>query len=121
MKKHAAAGGKIVDEILVGVEDEDFVKIAHNVAMYHHEKYDGTGYPTGLKGEEIPIEARIMALADVFDALVSKRCYKDAYSYDKAFGIIKESIGSHFDPVLGEVFLQCREKLESMYDGCDFV
>lgn len=121
MKKHAAAGGKIVDEILVGVEDEDFVKIAHNVAMYHHEKYDGTGYPTGIKGEEIPIEARIMALADVFDALVSKRCYKDAYSYDKAFGIIEESIGSHFDPVLGEVFLQCREKLESMYSGCDFV
>lgn len=121
MKKHAAAGGKIVDEILVGVEDEDFVKIAHNVAMYHHEKYDGTGYPTGIKGEEIPIEARIMALADVFDALVSKRCYKDAYSYDKAFGIIKESIGSHFDPKLGEVFLQCREKLESMYNGSDFV
>lgn len=116
MKKHAAAGGKIVDEILEGVEDEDFVKIAHNVAMYHHEKYDGTGYPTGIKGEEIPIEARIMALADVFDALVSKRCYKDAYSYDKAFGIIKESIGSHFDPELGEVFLQCREKLEDMYN-----
>ena len=119
MKKHAAAGGKIVDEILEGVEDDDFVEIARNVATYHHEKFDGTGYPYGMKGENIPIEARIMALADVFDALVSKRCYKDAYSYDKAFGIIKESIGSHFDPQLGEIFLQCREQLESMYNGSE--
>lgn len=117
MKKHTAAGGKIVDEILNGVEDEDFVEISRNVANFHHEKYDGTGYPTGMKGEDIPIEARIMALADVFDALVSKRCYKDAFSYDRAFGIIKESIGSHFDPKLGEVFLECRSELEELYNG----
>lgn len=117
MKKHATAGGEIVDSILNGVEDEEFVKIARNVAYYHHEKYDGNGYPFGLKGENIPIEARIMALADVFDALVSKRCYKEAYSYDKAFSIIKDSIGTHFDPKLGDVFLKCRPELETLYNS----
>ncbi len=119
MKKHASAGGKIVDEILNGVEDEEFVEIARNVANYHHEKFDGTGYPSNLKGEEIPIEARIMALADVFDALVSKRCYKEAYSYDKAFSIISESRGTHFDAELCDYFIECRDQLEELYDSFD--
>ncbi len=117
MKKHSREGARIVKQILEGVEEEDFVKIAVNIAHYHHEKWNGTGYPTGISGEEIPIEARIMALADVFDALVSKRCYKDAFSYEKAFGIIKESLGSHFDPELGRIFITCRPELETLYDG----
>ncbi len=117
MKKHSAEGAKIVERILTGVEEEDFVRIAVNVAHYHHEKWNGKGYPCGLAGEDIPVEARIMALADVFDALVSKRCYKEAFSYDKAFSIIKEDLGSHFDPVLGRAFLECREDLEKLYDG----
>ncbi len=112
MKKHAAEGARIVKNILQGVEDDDFVKLAENVAHYHHEKWNGQGYPQGLSGEEIPIEARIMALADVFDALVSKRCYKDAFSYDEAFRIIEESLGQHFDPELGKIFLECREQLQ---------
>lgn len=117
MKKHSAEGAKIVEQILKGVEEESFVRIAVNIAHYHHEKWDGNGYPTGISGENIPIEARIMALADVFDALVSKRCYKEAYSYDKAFDIIEGSLGSHFDPELGRVFMTCRPELENLYDN----
>lgn len=117
MKKHSAEGAKIVEQILKGVEEEIFVRIAVNIAHYHHEKWDGNGYPTGISGENIPIEARIMALADVFDALVSKRYYKEAYSYDKAFDIIEGSLGSHFDPELGRVFMTCRPELENLYDN----
>ena len=116
MKKQSAEGAKIVKQILEDIEESDFVKVAENVAHYHHEKWDGSGYPDGLLGEEIPIEARIMALADVFDALVSMRCYKEAYTYDKAFSIIEESIGTHFDPKLGKMFLKCRPELEALYD-----
>ena len=91
MKTHSEKGAKIVEEVLKGVEDDYFVQIAINVAHYHHEKWDGTGYPMGIGGIEIPLEARIMALADVFDALVSKRCYKEAFDYDRAFKIIEGS------------------------------
>lgn len=116
MKTHAPIGGKLVQKIYTGVEEEDFVIVAYNVASYHHEKVNGKGYPNGLKGEEIPIEARIMALADVFDALVSKRCYKKAYSYDKAFAIIEKDAGKHFDARLVSIFLKCRKELEKYYD-----
>lgn len=117
MKLHSAEGAKIVENILGGVEDDEFVQIAKNIAHYHHEKWNGRGYPEGLSKTDIPVEARIMALADVFDALVSKRCYKEAFSYDKAFAIIEESLGEHFDPELGRVFLDCREELTAMYDS----
>ena len=117
MKRHSAEGAKIVENILRDVEDDEFVEVAKNVAHYHHEKWNGRGYPEGLSKTDIPVEARIMALADVFDALVSKRCYKEAFSYDKAFAIIEESLGEHFDPELGKVFLECREELEALYDS----
>lgn len=117
MKTHSAKGAEIVAGVLKEVDDEEFKKIAVNVAHYHHEKWDGTGYPTGISGLDIPVEARIMALADVFDALVSKRCYKEAFNYDKAFNIIEESLGSHFDPELGKLFISCRSKLEALYDS----
>ena len=116
MKTHSAKGAEIIRKILDGAESEEFADIAVNIAHYHHEKWNGQGYPDHLSGENIPVEARIMALADVFDALVSKRCYKDSMSYSKAFGIIKESLGEHFDPVLGREFLKCRPMLESYYD-----
>lgn len=115
MKKHAAIGGKMVTDILTDVEEESVVRIARNVANYHHEKYDGSGYPEGLVGAKIPVEARIMALADVFDALVSKRCYKEAYSFDQAFEIIEKEAGTHFDYTLAMIFLQCRPELEAYY------
>lgn len=117
MKKHTTEGARIVESILSGVEDDKFVQIAKNVAHYHHEKWNGQGYPSGISGEDIPIEARIMALADVFDALVSKRCYKDEFSYDKAFEIIEESLGTHFDPKLGRIFLTCNQELEMLYES----
>ena len=115
MKVHPAEGAKIVRNILTGVEDPEFVRIAENVAHYHHEKWDGTGYPDGLKGEEIPLEARIMALPDVFDALASKRRYKEPLPYDVVFPMIKGTLGSHFDPRLGQLFIDCRPQLEEMY------
>ena len=115
MKKHTVEGAKIIEQIMKNVEDDRIYNIIRNVACYHHEKWNGKGYPEGLKEEEIPLEARIMALADVFDALVSKRCYKDAFSYDDAFNIIEESLGEHFDPKLGKIFLECRKELEELY------
>lgn len=119
MKVHATVGAQIVEKALNGVEDGAFMDVAKNMAQYHHEKWNGKGYPDGLSGEEIPLEARIMALADVFDALVSKRCYKERYSYDEAFRIIEDSLGSHFDPELGKAFLNCRKELEAYYDGVE--
>ena len=119
MKVHAAVGAQIVEKALKGIEDEAFLDVAKNMAHYHHEKWNGTGYPTGLAGADIPFEARIMDLADVFDALVSKRCYKEKYGYDEAFKIIEESLGSHFDPELGKIFLKCREELEEYYNNVE--
>ena len=116
MKKHTTEGARIVEQILTNVEDDKFLKIAKNVAFYHHEKWNGKGYPKGLAGKDIPLEARIMALADVFDALVSERCYKKPFSYDKAFSIIEESLGEHFDPELGKIFIECRPQLEELYN-----
>lgn len=116
MKMHAEAGAEIVKRILTGIEEPKFVKVAENIAHYHHEKVDGTGYPEGLKGDEIPIEARIMALADVYDALVSKRCYKDAFSHEQAIAIIENDAGTHFDERLAKLFVECRTELEKYYD-----
>jgi len=116
MKNHAVRGGEIVARVLCGMEDETFIQIAENMAHYHHEKWDGSGYPDHLSGSAIPLEARIMALADVFDALVSKRCYKESMDYDTSFRIIEESLGSHFDPELGKVFIGCRKHLIEYYD-----
>lgn len=115
MKKHASEGARIVDSILEGTENEAFHKVAVNVAHYHHERWDGSGYPEGLKGEEIPIEARIMAIADVYDALVSKRVYKDKFSFDDADKIMMESFGKHFDKRLEKYYVAAKPKLEVYY------
>lgn len=113
MKSHAAAGGKIVYQILGGVEDVEYVDIAADIANFHHEKWNGKGYPTGKKGEEIPLCARIMAVADVFDALVSERCYKKPMTYDEAFEIIKRDAGQHFDPDVAELFLEIKDEIKA--------
>ena len=117
MKTHAAEGAKIVHEILKDTDDESFKIVAENVAHYHHERMDGSGYPEGLKGEEIPIEARIMAVADVYDALVSKRVYKESMSFEQANKIMMESMGSHFDKNLEEYYVNARPKLEEYYSN----
>ncbi len=115
MQTHAEKSALLVESILQGVEEDHFVKVAVNVARYHHEKWSGAGYPDHLKGEEIPLEARIMAIADVYDALVSKRCYKEPMSFEKAYEVMMESMGSHFDPGLEQVFVKSRAKLEEYY------
>ncbi|MBQ8319097.1 MAG: HD domain-containing protein [Lachnospiraceae bacterium] len=115
MQSHAAKSGELVESILEGVEDEYFIRIAKNVARHHHEKWNGAGYPDKLKGEAIPVEARIMAIADVYDALVSKRCYKEAMSFEQAYQVMIESMGSHFDPQMEEIFVKSRNKLEAYY------
>lgn len=119
MKAHAAEGARIVHEILKGTDDLAFHLLAENVAHYHHERWDGSGYPEGLKGEEIPLEARIMAVADVYDALVSKRVYKDAMSFEEADSLMMESFGKHFDKRLEKYYLIAKPKLEEYYSKLD--
>lgn len=114
MKRHTTAGGRIIVEVMGNIEEKGYIDIAAQVALAHHEKWDGSGYPKGLRGDEIPIGARIMAVADVFDALVSKRCYKEAMPVDKAFAIIRESGGSHFDPELSRLFCRIRKDVEAV-------
>lgn len=117
MKAHAADGARIVREILRSTDDERFKVIAENVAHYHHERIDGSGYPDGLNGDEIPIEARIMAIADVYDALVSKRVYKDSMSFEEADKIIMEGMGRHFDSRLKKYYIAARPNLEKYYSS----
>jgi putative two-component system response regulator len=115
MKTHAAEGAKIVHEILKGTDDDDFHRIAENMAHYHHERWDGKGYPDGLQGNEIPLEARIMSIADVYDALVSKRAYKERMSFEEADRIILEGMGTQFDKRLEPYYIAARPKLEQYY------
>ena len=106
MKTHTTAGMKIMDKAIDTVGGENYLKEARNMAAYHHERWDGRGYPEGLHGEVIPLSARIMAVADVFDALTSPRVYKPAFPIDKALSIIEEGSGTHFDPKCVEVFME---------------
>ncbi|MCR4713929.1 MAG: HD domain-containing protein [Treponemataceae bacterium] len=115
MQTHAEEGARIVHEILKDTEDNAFHQIAENVAHYHHERWDGSGYPRGLKGEEIPLESRIMAVADVYDALVSKRFYKEKMSFTHADTIMTEGFGKHFDLQLKKYYITARPRLEAYY------
>ncbi len=115
MKEHAHEGAHIVHEILKDTDDDYFRKIAENVAHYHHERWDGSGYPDGISGEQIPLEARIMAVADVYDALVSKRVYKEKMSFEKADSIITEGMGTQFDKRLEDYYKKARPEFEQYY------
>lgn len=117
IQNHTIAGEKIIRDVLSGIESEDYVKIAADIAVSHHERWDGNGYPYKLKGEEIPLEARIMAIADVFDALVSPRCYKDPFSTDEAFEIISLARGTHFDPVLTDLFISKKDEVVKIFEN----
>ena len=110
IKRHASEGGRIVREVLGGVAETDFVAMASDLATHHHERWDGKGYPAGLSGEEIPLCARIMAIADVFDALISERCYKEPMPKARAFELIRQEAGAQFDPRLAGVFWAHREE-----------
>ena len=115
MQAHTTAGGEIIDKAIATVgEESEYLAEARNLAACHHEKWDGSGYPNGLKGEDIPLSARIMAVADVFDALVSRRSYKEPFSVEKAMDIIREGAGSHFDPLVVQAFLDAEEEVRSV-------
>lgn len=100
MRQHPEIGARII-----GQHQDGMLAMAHRIALYHHEKWDGSGYPFGLAGEAIPLEARIVAIADVFDALTSVRPYKRAWTFDEALGLLRQEAGRHFDPSLVAVFL----------------
>ena len=116
MKCHTLRGTEIIDRAIGMVSDDstDYLKEARNLTLYHHERWDGKGYPKGLKGEEIPLSARIMAVADVFDALVARRSYKEGFPFDTAIDIIRKESGTHFDPEVVEAFLQCQDEARAI-------
>ena len=109
MKEHTLNGGRIL-----GGADRGFVRLAEVIALTHHEKWDGSGYPKGLKGKKIPLAGRIVAIADVFDALVSRRPYKEPFSVEKSFGIIRDSRGNHFDPDVVDAFFAIEDEIVSI-------
>jgi putative two-component system response regulator len=110
IKKHTIFGEKIIEKIKKSTSERVFLEHAGIFAATHHEKWDGSGYPRGLKGEEIPLQGRLMAIADVYDALVSERPYKKPYTHEEAVNIIKESRGTHFDPDLVDLFLNVSDE-----------
>ena len=103
MKSHSVIGGNMLLDIF-SKSGSHYLKTASDIAMYHHERFDGTGYPKGLKGDAIPLSARIMALADIYDAMTSERCYKEAFSHEKVKKIIAEERGKHLDPDVVDSF-----------------
>ena len=104
MKDHSPAGKRIIDKIIARSGENVFLSHSSLFAISHHERWDGSGYPHGLKGEDIPLQGRIMAIVDVYDALMSKRVYKDAFSAEESFKIILQERGKHFDPAIVDVF-----------------
>lgn len=104
IKGHSLIGAQTLNEVAIHDKNNAFIDIGVQIARSHHERWDGTGYPDGLKGEDIPIAARIMAVVDVYDALKSKRCYKNEFPHDECVKIINEGKGSHFDPDMVDIF-----------------
>ena len=115
IKKHPAMGAKIIEETFGHLFDDGYKTMAYDVAMYHHEKWNGKGYPEGISGTDIPLCARIVAVADVFDAVSAKRCYRDAMPLDECFGIITNGCGKDFDPEVVDAFLKDKNKVEEIY------
>ncbi len=114
MKQHSEIGRNIMANAIKNNKNNQFLKIAYNIAYYHHEKWDGSGYPCNLKKEDIPLEARMMALVDVYDALISRRYYKQPISFEKSEKIIIEGSGKHFDPILVGVFIELKDKFKAI-------
>jgi len=116
VKTHTTFGGKIIERLKEKTRDSDFLEYAKIFAVAHHEKWDGSGYPKGLKGEEIPLLGRMMAIGDVYDALVEERPYKAAFPHEKAVAIIMEGRGIHFDPHLIDLFAQTHQEFERILE-----
>ena len=119
MKTHTTAGSEIISRAIsmVSENNSSYLEEARNLAHYHHEKWNGKGYPSGLQGEEIPLSARIMAVADVFDALVSRRSYKVPFTFEKAMAIIEEGRGTHFDPYIAQAFIDAGDEVRKVMDS----
>ena len=113
MKTHSSEGERIINQMVERTGEADFLNNAKLSAAYHHEKWDGTGYPHGIKGPETPLHGRIMAIVDVYDALTTERPYKKAFTNDEAVNIIMDGAGKHFDPKIAEVFLEIKEQFEA--------
>jgi putative two-component system response regulator len=109
IKKHCTEGEQLIDKIISKTKDDGFLNYAKRFAGYHHEKWDGTGYPRGLKGEDIPLEGRLMAIVDIYDALISERPYKKPFPHEEAVEIIKNDAGTRLDPKIVEAFLHIAE------------
>lgn len=116
MKSHVEVGHETLKEVYSKYGANTFLKMGMDITRYHHEKWDGTGYPSGIKGEEIPLAGRIMAIVDVYDALRSKRVYKEAYSHAKSMKLIKDNRGKHFDPELVDVFIEHHIEFKNRHD-----
>jgi putative two-component system response regulator len=117
MKTHTVEGERIIDKLVqqIGIGEIELLHNAKLTAAYHHERWDGSGYPYGLKGTDIPLQGRIVAIIDVYDALVSERPYKKPISGDEAISIIQANIGKHFDPSIANVFLGIKDQLKEVY------
>jgi PAS domain S-box-containing protein len=114
IKEHSVIGGEALRAADLQVKSKSFLTLGKEICYYHHERWDGSGYPSGLKGEQIPLSARIVALADVYDALTSERSYKIAFAHDKARQIIVNEKGRHFDPDVVDAFIACEKEFESI-------
>lgn len=114
MKQHARAGQRLIQENMSSIVDKRFVEIASDIAAYHHEKWNGTGYPEGLQETEIPLSARIVAIADVYDALVAKRQYKDGMSSEEAIAIMKKDRGISYEPILFDAFAESLDEITAV-------
>lgn len=114
MKTHCAIGADTLLRLKEKYPENAFLAMGHEIALYHHEKWNGAGYPNGTAGLDIPLSARILALCDVYDALTSKRCYKDAFSHEKSAAIIREERDKHFDPAVADAFDRCEARFQEI-------
>ena len=117
MKRHTVDGERIIRQTFSNMDDPQYTRLCCQIARSHHEKWNGRGYPDGLAGEDIPLCARIMSIADVFDAVSEDRCYRPAMPLDQCFAIIEQGKGTDFDPLLAQVFLDIRPEVEKTYYG----
>ena len=111
MRRHAEFGREIIHSTAEHIEGDNFLVIAGEIAATHHEKWDGTGYPGGLRGPDIPLSGRIMAVADIYDALISRRCYKEAFPHERAKSVMRSLRGTTFDPVVLDAFLEIESEI----------
>ncbi|HIM94041.1 MAG TPA: HD domain-containing protein, partial [Campylobacterales bacterium] len=115
MQKHPELAKAVIEKAMKFYDKNIFLDMAYNIAYYHHERWDGQGYPLGLEKDNIPLEAQLMALADIYDSLISKRCYKEAYAYDEVEKIIIEGRGAAFNPILVDAFIEIKDEFREIH------